>query len=95
MLRGASDASSWRRPAERVTRFGFWPAILARRLDCSRRKTFELVATEGVVQPDLEPLFAALDADPPGTLDAVHDVANMPQQKEPQRVRDDLDAMKG
>ena len=63
--------------------------------DHALRKTFELVATEGVVQADLEPLFAALDADPPGTLDAVHDVANMPQQKEPQRVRDDLDAMKG
>jgi len=32
------------------------------------RKTFELIATEGVVQPDLEPLFAALDADPPGWM---------------------------
>lgn len=63
--------------------------------DHALRKTFELVATEGVVQPDLEPLFAALDADPPGTMDAVHDVANMPLQKEPQRVRDDLDTMKG
>lgn len=62
--------------------------------DYALRKTFELVATEGVVQPDLEPLFAALEADPPGTLDAVHDVANMPLQKEPQRVRDDLDSMR-
>ena len=62
--------------------------------DHALRKTFELVATAGVVQPDLEPVFAALDADPPGTLDAVHDVANMPLEKEPQRVRDDLDALK-
>jgi uncharacterized protein YbjT (DUF2867 family) len=62
--------------------------------DGALRKTFELVATEGVVQSDLEPVFAALDADPPDTLDAVNDVANMPLQQEPQRVRDDLDAMK-
>ena len=41
-------------------------------------------------RPDFEPLFAALDADPPGALDAVHDTANMPLDKEPQRVRDDL-----
>jgi hypothetical protein len=35
-----------------------------------------------------------LDADPSGALDAVHDVANMPLQQEPQRVREDLDAMR-
>jgi len=28
---------------------------------------------------------------PEGTLDGVHDMANMPLQYEPQRVRDDLD----
>jgi hypothetical protein len=39
-------------------------------------------------------VFAALDADPPGTLEAVHDVANMPDHQERQRVRDDLDAMR-
>jgi hypothetical protein len=56
------------------------------------RKTFELLAAAGAAQPDLGPLFAALDADPPGSLDAVHDPANMPLAEEPQRVRDDLDA---
>ena len=55
------------------------------------RKTFELVATSGAAQRDLGPLFAALDADPPGALDAVHDTANMPLEEEPQRVQDDLD----
>jgi uncharacterized protein YbjT (DUF2867 family) len=55
------------------------------------RKTFELVATAGAAQPDFDPLFAALDADPPHSLDAVHDSPNMPLEEEPQRVRDDLD----
>jgi uncharacterized protein YbjT (DUF2867 family) len=59
----------------------------------AERKTFELVATAGAAQQDLEPLFAALDADPPGSLDAVHDTANMPLEEEPQRVRDDLDTV--
>jgi uncharacterized protein YbjT (DUF2867 family) len=56
------------------------------------RKTFELVATSGAAQQELGPLFAALDADPPGSLDAVHDTANMPPEEEPLRVRRDLDA---
>jgi uncharacterized protein YbjT (DUF2867 family) len=56
------------------------------------RKTFELVATTGAAQRDLGPLLVALDADPPGALDAVHDTANMPLEEEPRRVRDDLDA---
>ena len=56
------------------------------------RKTFELIATAGAAQQDLGPLFAALDADAPGSLDAVHDAANMPLEEEPRRVRDDLPA---
>lgn len=56
------------------------------------RKTFELIATAGAAQQDLRPLFAALDADAPGSLDAVHDAANMPLEEEPRRVRDDLPA---
>jgi uncharacterized protein YbjT (DUF2867 family) len=59
----------------------------------AERKTFELVAVAGQEQGDFEPLFAALDADPPGSLDAVHDTANMPLEKEPQPVRADLDAV--
>jgi hypothetical protein len=55
------------------------------------QKTFELVATSGPPQPDLEPLFGALEADLPGGLDAVRDIANMPLAQEPQRVRDELD----
>jgi uncharacterized protein YbjT (DUF2867 family) len=57
------------------------------------RKTFELVATKGAAQQDFAPLFAALEVDPQGELDAVHDLANMPLLEEPQRVRDDLQAM--
>jgi uncharacterized protein YbjT (DUF2867 family)/ribosomal protein S18 acetylase RimI-like enzyme len=57
-------------------------------------KTFELVATAGAAQQDVSPLFAALDPDPPGSLDAVHDTANMPPEEEPQRVRDDVDGVR-
>ncbi|MEE1765212.1 NAD(P)H-binding protein [Streptomyces sp. SP18BB07] len=57
-------------------------------------RTFELVAEQGAAPSDLGSLFAALDQDPPGSLDAVRDEANMPLDAEPQRVRDDLDAVR-
>jgi uncharacterized protein YbjT (DUF2867 family) len=60
--------------------------------DHARRKTFELVAIEGPAPDDLGPLFAALEADPPGALDAVRDLEDMPFSEEPERVRYDLDA---
>lgn len=61
--------------------------------EAALQKTFELVATSGPSQPDLEPLFGALEADLPGGLDAVRDSANMPLDQEPQRVRDELDGV--
>jgi uncharacterized protein YbjT (DUF2867 family) len=57
------------------------------------RKTFELVATTGSDSDDFDALLAPLEADHPGALDAVHDMANMPLADEPQRVRDDLEAV--
>ncbi|HXX83995.1 MAG TPA: SDR family oxidoreductase [Casimicrobiaceae bacterium] len=57
------------------------------------RKTFELISAKGAAPMDFDALFAPLAADPPGALDAVHDMANMPLATEPQRVRDDLNAM--
>jgi uncharacterized protein YbjT (DUF2867 family) len=57
------------------------------------RKSFELVATQGPSPHDLDAEFARLDADPAGALDAVHDLANMPLQEEPERVRHDLEAI--
>lgn len=54
-------------------------------------KTFELVAERGPAQDDLDPLFAALDGDPPGALDGVRDADNMPLDEEPARVRADLE----
>ena len=56
------------------------------------RKTFELVAAAGPAPDDFDALFAALDEDPKDALDGVHDMANMPLDGEPQRVRDDLNA---
>ena len=57
------------------------------------RKTFELVATSGAAQNDLNAVFALLDADPQSSLDGVRDMGNMPLQDEPERVRSALDAM--
>ncbi len=59
------------------------------------RKTFELVAETGPAPDDFDALFASLDADPEGALDGVRDMANMPSDEEPQRVRDDLNAVRG
>lgn len=69
--------------------------ILVRSLgsDQAMRKTFELVATTGQAPEDFDALFAPLEKDASGALDGVHDAANMPLDDEPQRVRDDLDAL--
>ena len=61
--------------------------------DGALRKSFELVATQGPAQPDPETEFVRLDADPPGALDAVYDLPNMPLQDEPNRVRHDLETV--
>lgn len=58
------------------------------------RKTFELVATTGPAQDDLDAVFAPLDADPQGSLDGVRDMANMPLNDEPERVRAAFYAMR-
>jgi uncharacterized protein YbjT (DUF2867 family) len=62
--------------------------------DGALRKSFELVATRGPAQHDLDAEFARLDADRPGALDAVHDLPNMPLHKEPGGVRHDLEAVR-
>ena len=59
--------------------------------DAAVGKTFGLVAEQGPAPIDLDPLFAALQPDPPETLDGVLDTANMPLADEPHRVRADLD----
>jgi uncharacterized protein YbjT (DUF2867 family) len=53
-------------------------------------KTFELVATTGPAPDDLDPLFAALAADPAAALDGVRDTPDMPPGDEPENVRNDL-----
>jgi uncharacterized protein YbjT (DUF2867 family) len=62
--------------------------------DGAVRKTFELVATQGPAQDDLNAGFAQLDADPPAALDAIRDLPNMPLAEEPQRVRHDLESVR-
>jgi uncharacterized protein YbjT (DUF2867 family) len=61
--------------------------------DQALRKTFELVAETGPAPDDFDALFASLDAELEGLLDGVRDMANMPSGEEPQRVRDDLNAV--
>ena len=56
------------------------------------RRKVELVATLGPAQHDLDAVFAELDADPPGAIDAVRDLTNMPPAEEPEQVRRDLAA---
>ena len=46
------------------------------------RKTFDLVATKGPAQEDLNPLFAALNPDSEDSLDGVRDSANQPLEDE-------------
>ncbi len=69
--------------------------VLVRSLstDHALRKTFELIATTGPAQDDLDALFVPLDADPHGALDGVRDRSNQPLEDEPKRVRDDLNAV--
>ncbi len=62
--------------------------------DQALRKTFELVATKGSAQKNMDALFAALDPDPQNALDGVRDEPNQPLEKEPQRVKDDLQALR-
>ncbi len=61
--------------------------------EAANRKTFELVAETGAGQTDLDPLFAALRADPKDALDAALDLDNMPLNGEPDRVRHDLETV--
>jgi uncharacterized protein YbjT (DUF2867 family) len=62
--------------------------------DQALRKTFELVAETGSPQDDLDGLFSQLAADRQDALDGVRDMANMPSDKEPQQVREDLSAVR-
>jgi len=66
--------------------------VLVRSLNsaAAERKTFELVAEQGPPPQDFEALFAPLDADPPGALDAVRDIPDLPLAQEPERVRKDF-----
>jgi uncharacterized protein YbjT (DUF2867 family) len=62
--------------------------------DHASRKTFELVAEAGPAPDDFDARFDRLDADREGALDGVRDLANMPPDEEPQRVRNDLNAVR-
>lgn len=57
------------------------------------RETFELVATRGKVQEDLDSLFAALEPDSTSSLDGVRGRVNQPLEYEPQWIKDDLEAI--
>ncbi len=54
------------------------------------RKTFELISAKGFAPPDLDLLLSPLETDRDGVVDGVGDLANMPPDQEPERVRRDL-----
>jgi uncharacterized protein YbjT (DUF2867 family) len=83
---GPSDGAIARRQIARVL-------VASLSSDAADRKTFELVAERGPEPEDLEPLFAALDADLRDSADGVHDQDNMPLSEEPEAVRIDLTAI--
>jgi uncharacterized protein YbjT (DUF2867 family) len=62
--------------------------------DRALHKTFELVATKGSAQKDLDALFAALAPDPRDSLDGVRDMPNQSLGEEPERVRAALNAVR-
>lgn len=66
--------------------------VLVRSLgsDAALLKTFELHATQGDAQTDLDLLFSKLDADIPGSIHSIHDVQNMPIDEEPGFIKVDL-----
>lgn len=66
--------------------------VLVASLGCesANRKTLELVSRHGPAQDSLNPLFAALEADPSGSLDGAHDEENFPLSIQPKRVIEDL-----
>lgn len=61
--------------------------------EAAKRLSFELVAEHGPAQADLEPVFAALDKDPAGSVDGVRDQRNQPSDVEPEQVLQDLAAV--
>jgi uncharacterized protein YbjT (DUF2867 family) len=83
---GPSDGAVARRQIARIL-------VASLSSEAARSKTFELVAEAGAQPDHLEPLFAALDADKSGSLDGVRDENNMPLEREPQQVRQDLEAI--
>ncbi len=62
--------------------------------EAADRRTLELVAEDGPAQTDLNPLFAALRADPADALDGVLDRDNMPLDQEPPGVIAELDGIR-
>ncbi len=61
--------------------------------EAAKRLSFELAAEHGPAQADLEPVFAALDKDPAGSVDGVRDQRNQPSDVEPEQVLQDLAAV--
>lgn len=61
--------------------------VASLRSDQAAGKTFELVAEHGPAPSDLDVLFSGLAPDDARTLDGVGDMANMPIDEEPPRVR--------
>lgn len=58
-------------------------------------KTLELISETGPATIDFDEFFAPLERDPQGSLDGIGDAPNMPLDREPTEVRQDLAAAAG
>lgn len=63
-------------------------------LDSARKKTFELVAEMGPATADFDGPFSLLRSDGPSDIDAILDTENMPLDREPAAVLEDLNAIR-
>jgi uncharacterized protein YbjT (DUF2867 family) len=70
--------------------------VLVRSLvsDAAVGKTFELFAADGPAPADWDALFATTDPDTPGGLDAVHNRATLPLDREPRLVTGDIEQLR-
>jgi uncharacterized protein YbjT (DUF2867 family) len=64
------------------------------RSEAALHKTLELTSEAGPQQEDLDAVALLLDPDRPGSLDAVHDAANMPVAAEPGWIRSEVDRVR-
>jgi uncharacterized protein YbjT (DUF2867 family) len=94
MLQGDKPLTGTPRDGQIARRLLARVLVRSLRSPAALRKTFELHSRTGPEQVDYDPIFAALDADAPGSVHGAHDVDNMPLAKEPRQRLEELEAIR-